>query len=135
MRTLYLLGERAGTADAHFSLGEIIEHRPMLPASLRIVLRRLEGDGRVHESPEGLFALTEGGRERAERLTRLHRLWELYLTRKLDIAPDHVHDDAEEIEHILTPELEARLLAALDHPAKDPHARTIPGLPRGEGPS
>jgi len=133
MRTLYLLGERSGNPGAHYSLGEVIEHRPMLPGALRRVLRRLERGGWVHESPGGLFALTGTGRARAERLTRLHRLWELYLTRKLDIAPDHVHDDAEEIEHILTPELEARLLAALDHPEEDPHARAIPGLPSGSG--
>lgn len=135
LRTLYLLGERAPSPDAHCSLGEIIEHRPMLPGTLRRVLHRLERSGRVHESPGGLFALTASGQARAERLTRLHRLWELYLTRKLDIAPDHVHDDAEEIEHILTPELEARLMEALDHPGQDPHARAIPGLQHGERPS
>ena len=128
LRTLYLLDERRHRPDGHFSLGEVIEHRPMPLGTLRRVLLRLERNGRVRASSVGLFTLTESGRARGERLTRLHRLWELYLTSKLDIAPDHVHDDAEEIEHILTPELEERLLAALNHPETDPHARVIPGL-------
>jgi manganese/zinc/iron transport system permease protein len=73
--------------------------------------------------------LTGAGLEEARRVTRRHRLWELYLANKLDIAADHVHDDAEEIEHILTPELEARLLEILGQPAVDPHRSTIPATP------
>ncbi|MDX1629179.1 MAG: iron dependent repressor, metal binding and dimerization domain protein [Fulvivirga sp.] len=42
------------------------------------------------------------------------------------MAPDHVHDDADTIEHILTPELEARLEKLLDYPKKDPHESEIP---------
>ena len=57
---------------------------------------------------------------------RLHRLWELYLTSKVNIAPDHVHDDAETMEHLITPELEAELERQLDYPQRDPHASNIP---------
>jgi len=60
----------------------------------------------------------------------------LYLTTKLEIAPDHVHDDAEEIEHILTPDLERRLLHELAGESTDPHGQHIPGgpVPPLEGP-
>ena len=61
-----------------------------------------------------------------ERVTRRHRLWEVYLTDYVQVAPDHVHDDAETIEHVLTPELEERLETLLNRPANDPHERTIP---------
>jgi manganese/zinc/iron transport system permease protein len=50
----------------------------------------------------------------------------LYLTTKLHIAPDHVHDDADTIEHLLTPELEAELERVLNYPRKDPHKSEIP---------
>lgn len=135
LRTLYVLGEGKGHLDASFAPTELMKHRSMALQKMASTLEGLRSKGMVRESSPGCFQLTEKGQARAARLTRLHRLWELYLTRKLEIAPDHVHDDAEEIEHILTPELEARLVAALDHPEADPHAKPIPGIdrPREEG--
>jgi manganese/zinc/iron transport system permease protein len=57
---------------------------------------------------------------------RLHRLWELYLTEYLHLAPDHVHDDAETMEHIITPEIEKQLENRLQKPKYDPHHTEIP---------
>src|SRR5690554_5495552 len=53
---------------------------------------------------QGTVSLTKSGSSEAKRIIRLHRLWELYLTEHVNIAPDHVHDIAGKIEHILTPE-------------------------------
>jgi manganese/zinc/iron transport system permease protein len=44
----------------------------------------------------------------------------------MNIAPDHVHDDAETIEHVITPEIEAELEHLLSYPEKDPHNKEIP---------
>ena len=60
------------------------------------------------------------------RIVRLHRLWELYLNEYMNIAPDHVHESAEQMEHLLTPELEAMLEKRLNFPTLDPHQETIP---------
>jgi manganese/zinc/iron transport system permease protein len=130
LRTLYVLGEKDNAPGEARSIGELSRYRPMSGAELGRTLARLARQGAVRETEDGRFALTSAGQERAERLTRLHRLWELYLARKLELAPDHVHDDAEEIEHIITPELEEQLVAALESPEQDPHARRIP---QGEG--
>jgi len=127
LRTLYLLGEPFEQWSDSYSTSELLQYRSMPTAQLARTLNRLIHKALVSEPAQGRYALTEFGVTRAARVTRLHRLWELYLTRKLEIAPDHVHDDAEEIEHILTPELEQRLAALLEHPDEDPHARTIPG--------
>lgn len=127
LRTLYLLTEQGGEHKRYFSPGEMLQRRDMSPRTLHWALGGLQADGMVGENAEGMFALTASGTARAARITRLHRLWELYLTQKLELAPDHVHDDAEEIEHILTPELEARLAESLGEPAADPHDRPIPG--------
>lgn len=126
LRTLYVLGEKDRDWHAARSVGELLRYRAMSGSLLSRTLVRLSSAGLVREVSEGRFALTDAGYERAARLTRLHRLWEVYLTRKLELAPDHVHDDAEEIEHILTPELEAQLAAVLDAPEEDPHASRIP---------
>jgi len=127
LRTLYLLGEPLGNWVHSFSASELLQYRSMPTPELARTLSRLIVKALVIEPSQGRYALTEFGVTRAARVTRLHRLWELYLTRKLEIAPDHVHDDAEEIEHILTPELERRLEALLEHPEEDPHASRIPG--------
>lgn len=74
----------------------------------------------VHLTPEGW--------QRACEIVRNHRLWELYLTNEAQIASDHVHDDAEVIEHILGEETVRQLERTLNHARRDPHGRPIPGL-------
>lgn len=138
LRTLYKFGERTRDWHEPRSLSELLQHRDMPIGFLRRTLHRLAGAGFITETSDGRYLLSESGIAEAERVTRLHRLWELYLMRKLEIAPDHVHDDAEEIEHILTPELEARLLDELEGEEHDPHGQQIPGglsaAPRGTNP-
>ncbi|WP_192349937.1 iron chelate uptake ABC transporter family permease subunit [Algoriphagus sp. Y33] len=75
---------------------------------------------------QGFIQFTPEGKSEAKRIVRLHRLWELYLNEYMNIAPDHVHDSAEKLEHILTPELEALLENRLNYPKLDPHQETIP---------
>lgn len=72
------------------------------------------------------YQLTEKGVTESRRVVRLHRLWELYLQRYLHLDPDHVHDDAEAIEHVITPEIEAKLDQDLGYPHIDPHNTMIP---------
>ena len=88
-------------------------------------LRKLRKNGDVDRS-EAAWKLTKEGFEKGKRIIRLHRLWELYLTKYLRIAPDHVHEDADTIEHGITPELEARLEKLLEYPTEDPHESSIP---------
>jgi manganese/zinc/iron transport system permease protein len=70
--------------------------------------------------------LTPAGWQRAAAIVRNHRLWELYLTNAASIAPDHVHEDAEKIEHVLGEEVARQLERQLDYATKDPHGRPIP---------
>ncbi len=74
------------------------------------------------------LSLTPAGWERACQIVRNHRLWELYLTNEARYAVDHVHDDAEKIEHVLGEEVVRRLERILRHPRIDPHGKLIPGL-------
>jgi Mn-dependent DtxR family transcriptional regulator len=59
-------------------------------------------------------------------VVRNHRLWELFLTQEANLAHDHVHADAEHIEHVLPRDVLTRLEQMLDHPTADPHGRPIP---------
>ena len=133
LRTLYLFGEKEQSWAGGHTAGEISIYRGMPPGLMQRTLERLQRRELIDESDLGQFRLTRTGIEEGKRLTRVHRLWELYLTRKVEIAPDHVHDDAEEIEHILTPDLEARLMEILDHPEIDPHRQRIPSIAGDKG--
>ena len=88
-------------------------------------IRTLSNNGYISIN-ESFMSLTKRGISEAKRIIRLHRLWELYLTEYVNIAPDHVHDIAGKIEHILTPEIEAKLEAKLNYPERDPHQSIIP---------
>ena len=74
----------------------------------------------------GEIVLTPSGYQRACEIVRNHRLWELYLVSKADIAADHVHDDAERIEHVLSHEVIHQLESVLKFPRTDPHGKQIP---------
>ena len=70
--------------------------------------------------------LTKKGNLIALKTIRKHRLWETFLVEKLHFKWDEVHDIAEQLEHIQSPELTNRLEAFLDFPKFDPHGDPIP---------
>ena len=72
------------------------------------------------------YRLTPDGRQKAAQIIRLHRLWEVYLVDYLGQGVERVHRNAEEMEHILTPELEKELTILLQDPKRDPHHQPIP---------
>ena len=59
-------------------------------------------------------------------MVRAHRLWEAFLSTRLDLPADHVHAPADRMEHYTDPALRDRLAADLANPTKDPHGRPIP---------
>ncbi|MCB1083670.1 MAG: hypothetical protein KDK61_05130 [Simkania sp.] len=90
------------------------------------VLFSLKREGWIDTVSKGKILLTPDGVKPAQRLVRLHRLWELYLVSCLKVDEERVHHSAEEMEHILTPSLEESLSELLNHPKKDPHQKPIP---------
>lgn len=75
---------------------------------------------------QGLYQLTPEGYKKAAYIVRLHRLWELYLMEFLSTGIENVHKSAEEIEHLITPDLEVKLTKILSNPEQDPHQQPIP---------
>ncbi len=126
--SMYELSEPRPTAQPAVPLAAILEHRAWRPWHLRSLLwwaslRRLV------DCRGGAARLTRTGVERAARLVRARRLWELFLIHGADIAPDHVHRDADAIEHLLPPELIERLEAELAEAART----AGPGLSDDDG--
>jgi manganese/zinc/iron transport system permease protein len=125
LKALYQLGEEEKDFFHGRTATEIQLKRKMDSVQLASIMRRLRRQGYI-QLKQSRYFLTGEGLTRGQRIVKLHRLWELYLTTKLNIAPDHVHDDADTMEHLITPELEQELEKQLGFPQKDPHASEIP---------
>jgi len=92
---------------------------------LRWILSRLQANGWILKKGES-FELTHDGELKAANIVRLHRLWEVYLADYLGVGAERVHRSAEEMEHIITPDLERELTLLLHDPKEDPHHQPIP---------
>jgi manganese/zinc/iron transport system permease protein len=123
LKAFYQLKERASMATV--GQKDLLSIRAFSEKDLHLGLRQLQRDGSLEKDGEQ-FKLTAKGRARARRVVRLHRLWEVYLTQRMRMAPDQIHPQAETMEHLITPELEAQLIRELQEPEKDPHNRIIP---------
>lgn len=108
LKIFYELGEADGHCYRSRTLAMLRQHRPLPPSMLRRGLRRLQKQNMVQREGSRWF-LTATGKNKGEEISRLHHLWELYLTQYLKIKPDHVHEDAESIEHVITPALAEEL--------------------------
>ncbi len=86
---------------------------------------RLEQDGYVRRNADKSLAFTEAGRDHAAGIVRRHRLIERFLTDVLGIPWDEVHEEAERLEHAMSPVLEARMLAAIGDAKTCPHGHPI----------
>jgi manganese/zinc/iron transport system permease protein len=122
LKALYRAGEKDQT---NLSIEEIYETYPFQKKKSNQSIKYLIKEGLIIQN-QLLITLTSKGKSESKRIVRLHRLWELYLNEYMNIAPDHVHDSAEKLEHILTPELEQLLESRLNYPKLDPHQETIP---------
>jgi DtxR family Mn-dependent transcriptional regulator len=94
---------------------------------------RLERDGYVRRDSAKRLEFTETGLEHARGIVRRHRLIERFLTDVLGIPWDEVHEEAERLEHAMSPVLEERMLAAIGNAKTCPHGHPIEAGKRIEG--
>lgn len=152
LRSLYELSEPslnqsvAGVAStaqpAEVTIAQLTEDRSWSAWRARQLLHWASARGLAERTAHGA-RLTPEGLNRARRIVRAHRMWELFLISGADIAPDHVDRDADSIEHFLSPEMVARLEAELTAqrrltPAPDivpdsPHALSGQDSARADG--
>jgi DtxR family transcriptional regulator, Mn-dependent transcriptional regulator len=97
------------------------------------MLGRLEADGYITRNDDKSLAFTESGHDHASAVVKRHRLIERFLTDVLGIPWDEVHEEAERLEHAMSPVLEARMLAAIGDAKTCPHGHPIVEGAREEG--
>jgi DtxR family transcriptional regulator, iron-dependent repressor len=91
------------------------------PPAVTMALRRLKKDGLVRVSTTGEVSLTSAGRQIARKLTLRHHLIERMLCEMFGMEWWKVHDEAERLEHAVSPDFEAKLLAKLGSAGACPH--------------
>ncbi len=92
-----------------FDRADLQAKRTWRPRELARIIRSEIAMGHIEEAGEGSLRLSEEGFGEAARITRNHRLWEVYLVKHADIAPSHVDRDADMVEHVLEADLVRRL--------------------------
>jgi DtxR family Mn-dependent transcriptional regulator len=95
------------------------------PPTVHEMIGRLERDGYITRAGDKTISFTGTGAEHAEGIVRRHRLIERFLTDVLGIPWDEVHEEAERLEHAMSPVLEERMLAAIGDAKTCPHGHPI----------
>ena len=91
------------------------------PPAVTMALRRLKKDGLVRVESKGEIRLTTEGRSIARKLTLRHHLIERMLSEMFGMEWWKVHDEAERLEHAVSPDFESKLLARLGSAGACPH--------------
>jgi manganese/zinc/iron transport system permease protein len=114
------------TAKTHVTTKELLDRYQGPKILGYFLLYMLTRDGRARSIGKNRYELTPSGLLLGRKIVRFHRLWEVYLVTYCGVASDRVHPSAEEMEHIITPEIELELEKLLHHPRLDPHQQPIP---------
>jgi manganese/zinc/iron transport system permease protein len=123
MKLFYQMGGNEGALV--FEESDLRARSRLASSSVNRGLSRLSRKGLLKKRA-GKIELSEEGLNKSREIVRKHRLWELYLSKYMHLKEDHVHDDAEGIEHIINEDIERELTKELGFPTIDPHDKEIP---------
>jgi DtxR family transcriptional regulator, Mn-dependent transcriptional regulator len=122
-KAIWSLAQRSADPVSTSAIAERLE---VSPASASAMVKRLESMGLAAREPYHGVRLTPAGERVALEVLRHHRLLELYLAEALGMTWDRVHEEAEVLEHAISPELSELIAAKLGNPTHDPHGDPIP---------
>lgn len=122
LKALYNLGNEHGEVNVHDLSNALGIKMPTVTS----MMKRLAAKGLVQYESYRPLRLSDQGRREAALIIRKHRLTEMYLVQKMGFGWEEVHDIAEQIEHIQSPEFFNRMDEMLGYPMTDPHGSPIP---------
>jgi len=123
LETIKTLEEMEGSPVRTSSLARVLT---VSAASVSEMLQRLSEKGMVRYIPYSGVSLTEKGLQQVLKLTRRHRLWEVFLNRYLGISWEEVYNEACNLEHNTSEMVAEKLAQFLGNPAVCPHGSPIP---------
>jgi DtxR family transcriptional regulator, Mn-dependent transcriptional regulator len=121
LQTIFWLME----AGLPISGANIARAMRLSPPTVHEMLGRLEQDGYVLRADDKSFRFSPEGQRHAEAIVRRHRLIERFLTDVVGIAWDDVHEEAERLEHAMSPAFEQYMVSAIGEASTCPHGHPI----------
>jgi len=126
LKAIYMAEGQLEGGQKLVPMGQLATTLGIAPGTATTMVKALaESDLAVYEPYNGV-RLTAAGQRLAARVLRRHRLIELFLVQVIGMNWDEVHDDAEQMEHVVSDRLIDRIDAMLGHPDTDPHGDPIP---------
>ena len=123
LQTIYWLEE----AELPITGANVARAMQVSAPTVHEMVGRLEADGYITRRADKSLEFTASGREHAAEVVKRHRLIERFLTDVLGIPWDEVHEEAERLEHAMSPVLEERMRAAIGDARTCPHGHPIEG--------
>lgn len=117
LKYIYLLSQQTHAAA---KTGEISKHLKVAPSSVTEMLERLEKDGLVKYQKYQGATLAKRGRDVAVKILRRHCTMEYFLVQALSVPEGRYHDEACEMEHVLSDDTTRRLQKLIDQPETCP---------------
>ena len=124
LRTIYDL-EEEGVVPLRARIAERLDQSG---PTVSQTVSRMERDGLLHVAGDRHLELTEKGRQLAVAVMRKHRLAERLLVDVIGLPWEEVHAEACRWEHVMSEDVERRLVQVLNNPTTSPFGNPIPGL-------
>ena len=124
LQAIYTLADESG----HVVSARLAEFLGFSAPAVSEMVHRLERDGLVSLDAHKEVHLTTAGKAQADSVVRRHRLAERFLVEVLGFDWWKTHEEAERLEHGMSPEMEARMVRVLGDPQTCPHGNPMPGV-------
>jgi DtxR family transcriptional regulator, iron-dependent repressor len=121
LQTMFWLDE----AGLPITGANIARAMQLSPPTVHEMIGRLEADGYIERAGDKSLTFTENGHQQAAEVVYRHRLIERFLTDVLGIPWDEVHEEAERLEHAMSPTLQERMAAAIGDAKTCPHGHPL----------
>jgi DtxR family Mn-dependent transcriptional regulator len=126
LKAIYLGGASSEHSQRLLPMGHLAAALGVAPGTATTMVKALAESGLVQYEPYAGVALTPAGAKLAALVVRRHRVIELFLVKVMGYRWDEVHDEAEQLEHVVSERLIDRMDEMLGRPEVDPHGDPIP---------
>jgi DtxR family Mn-dependent transcriptional regulator len=126
LKAIYLGQSLLSVEDRLVPMGQVAAALSVAPGTATTMVKALAESGLAEYEPYSGVRLTAAGEKLAGLVLRRHRLVELFLVQVMGMSWAEVHDEAEQLEHVVSERLIERIDEMLGHPTHDPHGDPIP---------
>jgi DtxR family Mn-dependent transcriptional regulator len=126
LKAIYHSQTALASSDRLVPMGQVASAVGVTPGTATTMVKALAESGLAEYEPYSGVRLTRAGQQLAGLVLRRHRLVELFLVQVMGMSWAEVHDEAEQLEHVVSERLIERIDDMLGHPTHDPHGDPIP---------